>query len=438
MFNIKKQIKLLYASSIMGQISLSAAWVAILAARGFSLAQIGLAEMIFHIVSLSAEIPSGVFADVFGRKKTLVISSVMRNISNLIMVLSNDFFMVCLAMGFNALYYNFLSGAGEALAYDSLKSVGQESQFERYASNEMIIYRLCEGLCLLLSGFSLFVGYKIAYSVNIFFGIWQMVFLLKLKEVRLDSVQKNQNVWKEIGKCFKKSFAFLIEEKKALMLMFANSFVGALDVLLVFFLQAKLPQAGMPSWALGFALFFMQLGGIFGAKLVLVLKNLRYKKLFWFMTSLVILGILLEHSGLYLIMTLGGVISILADDILQIRTNCILQDMFPSEQQQQIRTQLSTVCEGVISQQLIPTIDGRRRVAALEVMIANPAIRNLIRDNKTYQIPNIIHTGSKVGMQAMDQELVNLYRQGLISRDSVLSRCTDFDYTSRLLGGVNY
>ena len=61
MINIKKQIKLLYASSIMGQISLSAAWVAILAARGFSLAQIGLAEMIFHIVSLSAEIPSGVF-----------------------------------------------------------------------------------------------------------------------------------------------------------------------------------------------------------------------------------------------------------------------------------------------------------------------------------------------------------------------------------------
>ena len=113
-------------------------------------------------------------------------------------------------------------------------------------------------------------------------------------------------------------------------------------------------------------------------------------------------------------------------------------DMFPHEQQQQVRTQLSTVCEGVVSQQLIQTIDGRRRVAALEVMIANPAIRNLIRENKTYQIPNIIHTGSKTGMQSMDQELVNLYRQGLISRESVLSRCTDFDYTSRLLGGVNY
>lgn len=109
-------------------------------------------------------------------------------------------------------------------------------------------------------------------------------------------------------------------------------------------------------------------------------------------------------------------------------------DMFPSEQQQQVRTQLSTVCEGVISQQLIQTIDGRRRVAALEVMVANPAIRNLIRENKTYQIQNIIQTGSKQGMQSMDQELVNLYRQGIISRESVLSRCTDYEYTSRLVG----
>lgn len=109
-------------------------------------------------------------------------------------------------------------------------------------------------------------------------------------------------------------------------------------------------------------------------------------------------------------------------------------DMFSSEQQQQIRTQLSTVCEGIVSQQLVQTVDGKTRVAALEVMVANPAIRNLIRENKTYQIQNIIQTGSKLGMQSMDQELVNLYRQGLISKDSVLSRCTDYEYTSRFVG----
>lgn len=111
-------------------------------------------------------------------------------------------------------------------------------------------------------------------------------------------------------------------------------------------------------------------------------------------------------------------------------------DMFSPEQQQQVRTQLSTVCEGVISQQLLQTNDGKKRVAALEVMVATPAIRNLIRENKTYQIPNIIQTGSKMGMQSMDQELVNLYRQGKISKEMALSRCTDLEYTSRLVGGM--
>lgn len=113
-------------------------------------------------------------------------------------------------------------------------------------------------------------------------------------------------------------------------------------------------------------------------------------------------------------------------------------DMFPATQQQQIRTQLSTVCEGVISQQLIQTIDGRNRVAALEVMISTSAIKNLIRENKTYQIQNIIQTSSKLGMQSMDQELVNLYRKGSISKENVLSRCSNYEYTSRLVEGTNY
>ena len=71
-------------------------------------------------------------------------------------------------------------------------------------------------------------------------------------------------------------------------------------------------------------------------------------------------------------------------------------------------------------------------------MVTTPAIRNLIRENKTYQIQNIIQTSSKIGMQSMDQELVNLFRQGKISKESVLSRCTDFEYTARLVGGMNY
>lgn len=113
-------------------------------------------------------------------------------------------------------------------------------------------------------------------------------------------------------------------------------------------------------------------------------------------------------------------------------------DMFQPQQQQQIRTQLSTVCEGVISQQLIPTSDGQGRVAGLEVMIVNTAIRNLIRENKTYQIQNIIQTSSKQGMQTMDQSLISLVKQGKITAESALSRCTDYESTSKMIGQSTY
>ena len=103
MFKIKKQLSKLYLSSVLGNLSLTGAWVAILAARGYSLVEIGIAETVFHITSLLFEIPSGVLADVFGRKKMLIVSSMMQMIGNIVMIFSNNLFTVCLALSFFAL-----------------------------------------------------------------------------------------------------------------------------------------------------------------------------------------------------------------------------------------------------------------------------------------------------------------------------------------------
>ena len=103
MLNIEKQIRKLYASSVLGNLSLTGAWVAILAARGYNLVDIGIAETVFHITSLIFEIPSGVLADVFGRKKMLIVSSIMRMIGNIIMILSDNLFTVCMSIAFPAL-----------------------------------------------------------------------------------------------------------------------------------------------------------------------------------------------------------------------------------------------------------------------------------------------------------------------------------------------
>jgi twitching motility protein PilT len=91
-------------------------------------------------------------------------------------------------------------------------------------------------------------------------------------------------------------------------------------------------------------------------------------------------------------------------------------DAFPPAQQQQIRVQLAEALQGVISQVLLPTKDGKGRVAALEIMVATVAIRNLIREGKTHQMPSSIQTGTQVGMQSLEQSLRALVMQGRIDR----------------------
>lgn len=100
-------------------------------------------------------------------------------------------------------------------------------------------------------------------------------------------------------------------------------------------------------------------------------------------------------------------------------------DVFPPHQQQQIRIQLASVLESVISQQLIPTADGRGRVAAFEVMHASPAVKNLIREGKTHQITSIIQTGKKIGMQTMDDAIYELYLKKKIDADKAINFAQD-------------
>ena len=337
MLNIKKQISRLYLSSVLGNLSLTGAWVAILAARGFRLMEIGFAETVFHITSLIFEIPSGVLADVLGRKKMLIVSSIMRMIGNIVMIASCNLFMVCTSLAFYAMSYNFSSGSGDALAYDSLKMGNKEAYYEKYASNQLLIYRLCDGLSTLCAGLVLFIGHKAAYGTDIVISIIQIRILMSLCEVGMQHTgnhEKNMfyTVRRKLITCFTTSLSFLRNAKKAIFLMFCNSFVGAIDILLLFFLQAKLPESGMPRLALGFALFFMDMGGILGAKLILRCEKIRYRNIFVIAALLVLCGVFLEHSGMYMIMTSGGFIAALSDDALQVRTNTMLQDMFPSEQ----------------------------------------------------------------------------------------------------------
>src|SRR5690606_5474105 len=103
-------------------------------------------------------------------------------------------------------------------------------------------------------------------------------------------------------------------------------------------------------------------------------------------------------------------------------------DAFPAHQQAQIRTQLSLVLEGVVCQALVPKASGQGRVAALEILVATPAIRNLIRDDKIHQIYGTMQAGQeKYGMQTMNQSLARLVERRVITRDMAFSTSSNRD-----------
>lgn len=345
-FNIKAQIHKLYTLTMVGYFRIAgASWVALLALRGFSMLEIGMLESIFHIVSSCFEIPSGVVADVFGRKKTMVLASLVSFVSGLFMILSNNFWSVAFAIGFSALSYNLESGTREALAYDSLKFAGQEEKYNRFASTEMMLYRITSSTATLCAGFALWLGYRKAYAFDIVFSLIAIGIACSLNEVSVSNdentdnkennnpnANKNAKIGYRLKNVITESWRFMITNKKARSIMVINAIIGAVSTLVLFFLQAKLPLAGLNDAMLGPALFVMGLGAAFGAKAAGFFPKWKYKKYIIISSIGVIFAFAMIFTELPYVMILGGFAGSFFDDFIEVRTDIILNEMIPSEQ----------------------------------------------------------------------------------------------------------
>jgi twitching motility protein PilT len=109
-------------------------------------------------------------------------------------------------------------------------------------------------------------------------------------------------------------------------------------------------------------------------------------------------------------------------------------DVFPPHQQPQIRAQLANILQAIVSQRLVPAIGGGR-IAAAEILVANPAVRNIIREGKSHQLDAVIQTGAEHGMQSMDKTLVSLIHAGTITYDEARNYAVDLDELDRLMRG---
>ena len=182
--NIKKQISRLYLYEIVSGLQIvDAVWVFFLLERGFSLAQVGIAEGVFHAVSMCFEIPSGMVSDTIGRRKTLMLAGIVSAVSAFCMIVSDAFFMILLAMGINAVSYNLVSGTREALTYDSLLEAGEEKNYLKVASRQDFLY---EGLFAFTNLMSIVtlrkvpeIAWRMAYSGLISAAVYVVYMLLQ-------------------------------------------------------------------------------------------------------------------------------------------------------------------------------------------------------------------------------------------------------------------
>lgn len=351
-----KQLRLLYLNTSLGAFQIAgASWVALLAARGFSLVEIGFAESVFHVASLLFEVPSGVISDVFGRKKSMVLSQCMMLVSSLLMLVSDSMAGVLPAMVFSAFGYNFASGTRESLAYETLKAEGREAEYDGYASTDMMLYTFFSSLATLCAGAALALGYRRAYLVDIGLGVVCLMSALRLRDVGYAAAGEEggkngpeETVWKKIFQCFRESVRFLLHSRKALELILLNAAVGAAATLLRFFLQARLTEKGLPDALLGPALFFMGLGGAAGARLILYCKSWSYGRVFAVSAIAVAGCVAAAILPVPAVMVFGGFLSALFDNFLQVRSDVRLNEMVPAGQRATLISVSSLCFSGVM------------------------------------------------------------------------------------------
>ena len=264
--NIKKQLGCVYTSDFFSGLRITdAVWVALLAARGFSLWEIGLAESVYHVVSLLFEVPSGMAADLLGRKKTLVFGGFLVVTSNLLMAFAPNLFFICLAMGLNALSNTMFSGTGTALVYDSLKQTGRAEDYIKVSANESQISMAANAFGSLASTLEQFLHFTGFYLLSALFEAISTISRLLMTEPVVTEAQasREQQTFRDLPRLFtqlvRDSLHALRTCPLAVRLILSSAIISVPSYLTKMFLQQRLIELGWPT-----ALLFlpMLLGGI--------------------------------------------------------------------------------------------------------------------------------------------------------------------------------
>ena len=225
-------------------------WVLLLALRGFSLVEIGAAEGLFHVVSFCCELPSGLLADLLGRKRTLALSQGMFLLSALLMAGSQGVGGVYLSLAVSALGYNLQSGTREAMTYESMLQWGQEGEYLRFSSLQNGVYRFSDGGAMLLAGATVLLGWRKAYLLDAVIALTGLLAVLALAEPacpgRDGPAVTSRTLPAALRETVWGAWTLLKTDRAAVKIILVNALAGACATLTRFFLQQRVEAA---AWA---------------------------------------------------------------------------------------------------------------------------------------------------------------------------------------------
>ena len=312
--NIKKQKRLLYFLEVTSNFSLTGgAWIIFLAQRGFSLLEIAIGETFFHIVSFLCEIPSGAAADLWGRKKTMLISQLCFLLSAPCYIFAYDLPLLMLAMAFTALGYNFNSGTRQALTYDSLLQCGKEDEYLKVSADQRFLYSFSSTLASLCTGIVGKIGYVLGNLGDMCFNVTSAAIISGLVEPTVTENQKNRQKFSlrtmgsQIRQQFSESFFFLKGHPTIAVRMFLDACIGCCDTLTIFFLQQHFADHGASFTLVGILLVIVQIGGMVGTRFAPALvKRLSFGKMMILCAGGAAAALITTGSTLPILSALGG------------------------------------------------------------------------------------------------------------------------------------
>lgn len=337
--NLKKQLACIYTSDFFSGLRITdAVWVALLAARGFSLWEIGLAESVYHIVSLFCEVPSGMAADLLGRRKTLLSGGVLTVTCNLLMAFAPNLFTICLAMGLNALAMTMFSGTFTALVYDSLKTEGREDEYIQVSANSSQISMLANAIGSLASLLKRFLGFAGFYLLSAAFEGVSTAALALMEEPIVTESQASRE--KHPLRALPEQFRQLVRDSlhvlrtcpMAVKLIASSALISVPSYLTKMFLQQRLVELGWPTELLFLPLLLGGLACVAGTEIGRRVRCRSMRRLYTACALLCGVGTLLVGAapawgGILGMMLVQGVL-----EVYLLHESQKLNDAIPSDQ----------------------------------------------------------------------------------------------------------